>query len=630
MPTMTTVTRRAQPQAGGCPWPPLVDAKHETLGMERAIICVWKSTTGDDSDLLRNLLAAASSPTEEPFGGTACVVDKWADETKTDVKTTVLLTGTNAMRAALRLTSLKSNSTFYPWSNITEHKRDWICPRISCLECRPNIGAAVNCRNCGGPKPIDHLQSLRVWREQTKDVAGAKASEDRCGADGHREAAINKRQPAPGSVGTCPPDQTTGPAIKRTRVDAVASYHPSADEEKSRLTVWGCEPGQLSSGKLVGAIQTLVASRANFDGSVSVVDQFRADRAVIVLAGRHAHRAALLLTNLPNGPNAQRPWKNFSEHHREWYCPQLSCSGLGIDRPNIDDSNGKNRATALCRGCNGPRPRNLLQHAQIWEEEITKSIEEDRAWERELERALANDDVGGGRGLDGALARRAPNTKTVAAATPRAGPCEAARPVAASHANGPTTSATSTSSSRAEFAAWSRAQATAGMLNPFGAPLSSSRLFLNHTKTDLLCLLPSRPSRRIWAFDTNPKNGAKGWIWTDCVETFVNVYLQLDPTRRHAYEVVQSNIPCRVVFDLDMFTGDGENAGKNDEQMAKAIGEFQRGDNTTPSSYACHMCRFLTSLLLLPHTPQPPTLLLEKPLPTPHLISGGNPSRHRS
>ena len=54
----------------------------------------------------------------------------------------------------------------------------------------------------------------------------------------------------------------------------------------------------------------------------------------------------------------------------------------------------------------------------------------------------------------------------------------------------------------------------------------------------------------------------------------MDVYLQIDPKNRHAYEGVQQNVPCRMAFDLDMYTGDGINDDKDDKRMAAAISEY--------------------------------------------------------
>ena len=542
------------------------EQKQCSANKERAIICVWNwkvSESSGGTDLVSELLSTVKSSTNHvkySFDAvTACVVDRWGG------KTTVILTGENAMRAAIRLVSLPSHSAFHPWSNISEHNRDWICPRISCLDCKPNIGAAATCQNCGGARPDNLRHSLQIWEEQTDDLVTESGEHHDAEVGGDESETIDRRQPLK-STG-----HYSGPATKRTRVDAVhigsnadvggALAHPNADKEKSRLTVWGFVP----TGDLVGSIQSLSASRAHFNGRVLLVDQYHSKRAVVVLSGRNAHRAALLLTNLPDGPNQQCPWHDISEHHREWYCPRMSCIEIEIDRPNIDTSGGKNRSAALCRGCGCARPKSLLEYSRIWERDVARGIEEDRASEQKLGKNLASD-AAGRSGIVGVMARMA--SHSAAASTGSRGTASGDLP--AVHV----TSSTSASSSKTEFAAWSRAQAAAGMQNPVGdSLLSSSRFFLNHAKADLTCLLPSAPRRRIWAFDTNPNSGAKGWIWSDCVDTFVEVYLELDPTQRHAYEVVPPNVPCRMVYDLDMYIGGGINAGRDDEQMAAAISE---------------------------------------------------------
>jgi hypothetical protein len=152
----------------------------------------------------------------------------------------------------------------------------------------------------------------------------------------------------------------------------------------------------------------------------------------------------------------------------------------------------------------------------------------------------------------------------------------AARPVTPSNNIVSAPTSRKLTGSKAEFAIWNAARLAADIDQPAASDglLSSSKFFLNRTKDDLSTLLPSLSHRRIWAFDTNPKNGAKGWIWSDCINTFVDVYLQIEPKKRHAYEVVQQNVPCRMAFDLDMYTGDGVNGDKDDKRMATAISEY--------------------------------------------------------
>jgi len=424
-----------------------------------------------------------------------------------------------------------------------------------------------------------------------------------------------------------------GPAPKRARLatanDSVGasntissvvdtSSHPSADEEKVRLTVWGCSD-QITDDHLVASLQSMTTTRANFSGDVSTVDRSYAGKAIVVLTGRNAHRAALFLSNLPHGPNLgvgpnQYPWRNVGEHHREWHCPRLSCAGLeeaDRDRPNIDESNGRNRSSARCRGCGGSRPPSLLHGARIWEQDLVQSLEEDRRRRSQQQQVeedelhmqtlidmyMANDQPNGNStewpsvddASSAATARTATalptSTGTVAATAPSrpsidersSAAAGAARPVTPSNnvVSAPTSSRTLTGS-KAQFAIWNAARRAAGILvdQPSASDdglLSSSKFFLNRTKDDLSALLPSLPHRRIWAFDTNPKNGAKGWMWTDCIETFVDAYLQIDAKDRHAYEVVQQNVPCRMAFDLDMYTGDGVNDDKDDKRMAAEI-----------------------------------------------------------
>ena len=379
-----------------------------------------------------------------------------------------------------------------------------------------------------------------------------------------------------------------GPAPKRPRLAATetnfganvdAPEPPSADEEKTRLAVWGYSD-QMTDEYLVQSLKSM-SSRANFSGEVSIVERSYAGKAIVVLTGRNAHRAALYLSNLPNGPTDQYPFRNITEHYREWYCPRLSCIGLETDRPNIDESNGDNRNSARCRGCARSRPQSLLEATQIWEQDLVQNMEEARRSqhqeEEEEEEDLLLQILGGPftedeiNGTGNSTTRRQNAEESIS--TSAAG---AARPVTPSNNIVSAPTSRKLTGSKAEFAIWNAARQAVGIDQPSASDglLSSSKFFLNRTKDDLSTLLPSLPHRRIWAFDTNPKNGAKGWIWTDCIDTFVGVYLQIDPKKRHAYEVVQQNVPCRMAFDLDMYTGDGVNGDKDDKRMASAISEY--------------------------------------------------------
>ena len=564
--------------------PPASNNAH-LIRKERALICVWKSTARSDAELVQGLLSAVAGPasvsssnnsndTFSGFAGSAQIIDRWS------AKTTVILTGANAHRAALHLTSLPPQSPQYPWKNCSEHNRDWLCPRLSCTDCRPNIGGALSCQQCEEGRPRNLTESAQIWREQTQALARemeeGSVVEDRADADASSAAGFAHNSslldgPAPKRARLATTETNTG-----SNVDTCA--HPSADEEKTRLTVWGCLD-QITDENLVRSLQS-TTSRANFSGNLSIVERCYAGKAIVVLTGRNAHRAALYLSNLPNGPTNKCPWRNVTEHWREWYCPRLSCVGLEADRPNIDESNGDNRHSARCRACACSRPQGLLQAAQIWDQDLVRSMEEDRRSQQQKEEeeedlllqilgGSATEDATNGAGNSITSRPNVDEPSSVSAAG-------AARPVTPSNNIASAPTSRKLTGSKAEFAIWNAARLAAGVGHPSSSDgiLSSSKFFLNRTKDDLSTLLPSLPHRRIWAFDTNPKNGAKGWIWTDCIDTFVDVYLQIDPKNRHAYEVVQQNVPCRMAFDLDMYTGDGVNDDKDDKRMAAAISEY--------------------------------------------------------
>ena len=102
---MLAVTNRS---GGGASPPTSNDA--QLLRKERALICVWKSTARSDAELVQGLLSAVASVSSsnnpnDTFSGTAQIIDRW------NAKTTVILTGANAHRAALHLTSLPPQSS---------------------------------------------------------------------------------------------------------------------------------------------------------------------------------------------------------------------------------------------------------------------------------------------------------------------------------------------------------------------------------------------------------------------------------------------------------------------------------------------------------------------------------------
>ena len=613
-----------RPTGGGASGSTRPNQQSHLLHKERSLICIWKSTARSDDELIQSLLSAVSSPSQQnptilfsSFAGSAQIIDRW------NAKTTVILTGRHAHRAALHLIGLPRGNAAYPWSNVSEHNRDWLCPRTSCVDCRPNIGAVPTCRHCGEGRPTNMRESMQIWENQTKHIAEAMEAND----DGAGGGSTSTGQSGAASAGsadnsssdTNPARMPDGPAPKRARLanaegstatnnSVDTSSHPSGDEAKTRLTVWNC-PDHWSDEQLIECLKSMTA-RANFTGDVSIVDRFYAGKCIIVLTGANARRAALTLSMLPNGPQFsgpnQYPWRNIGEHLREWYCPRLSCVGLETDRPNIDESNGNNRSSARCRGCGGARPQSLLHAAQLWEQDLADSLEEARKQNTdedietenmdaslfdmlidEYESSLTTSTAQVTDSASGDSARAVVNSQNAATSTtsaPNRSNVGGSNPSAAGSARPVTPSINSLASapsrkltgSKAEFAIWNSARLAAGMDQPSASDglLSSSKFFLIRTKDDLINLLPSVPNRRIWAFDTNPKNGAKGWMWTDCIDTFVDVYLQIDPKQRHAYEVIQQNVPCRAAFDLDMYTGDGVNGDKDDKRMAGAISEF--------------------------------------------------------
>jgi len=83
--------------------------------------------------------------------------------------------------------------------------------------------------------------------------------------------------------------------------------------------------------------------------------------------------------------------------------------------------------------------------------------------------------------------------------------------------------------------------------------------------------LPSE--RRGWAFDLPPGGGTtanapKRWVAAD-VDAFIDVYMELGPLERHAYELLEATRSCHLFFDLD-----GRSDGKlKCDEAARCIAE---------------------------------------------------------
>ena len=141
--------------------------------------------------------------------------------------------------------------------------------------------------------------------------------------------------------------------------------HFHARHERVRLTVW--YPTQTDDIVLA---TSLSQNSNNYRGDISISERF-GGKVVVTLTGIGAHDAAIQLERLPNGPTPEAPWQNCSRHHREWYCPRLSCIGMAM--PNIDAGGG-----GTCRKCLGARPRTLAESAQIWHDELRISLDNGR------------------------------------------------------------------------------------------------------------------------------------------------------------------------------------------------------------------------------------------------------------
>jgi hypothetical protein len=122
-----------------------------------------------------------------------------------------------------------------------------------------------------------------------------------------------------------------------------------------------------------------------------------------------------------------------------------------------------------------------------------------------------------------------------------------------------------------EFGTWFDAKVAAGFTSK--EVLCDNRIVLNRSKEPIKGLLSCSRHGRIWAFDINQNSGAKGWIWTDCLGSFIDIYAKIPEADRHAYEVIEENKPCRMVYDLDMCTAEGLNTDKDDSEMARLIGK---------------------------------------------------------
>ena len=78
---------------------------------------------------------------------------------------------------------------------------------------------------------------------------------------------------------------------------------------------------------------------------------------------------------------------------------------------------------------------------------------------------------------------------------------------------------------------------------------------------------------RLWAVDLKYRSGAKFFLWSIDLESFLDIYLSIPPPNRHAYEVIPPDNPCRMAFDLDMYIDEGINAKRDGTAMMNNISE---------------------------------------------------------
>ena len=102
--------------------------------------------------------------------------------------------------------------------------------------------------------------------------------------------------------------------------------------------------------------------------------------------------------------------------------------------------------------------------------------------------------------------------------------------------------------------------------------IGSSNIQISQKK-QYIDTLKSTYGGRVWAIDVSSRSGAKIWMWTDNISSFIRLYSKIPSEKRHAYEIIPYNYPCRVVFDLDMYQY--ENAtGKDCKEMVKSIRKY--------------------------------------------------------
>ena len=107
----------------------------------------------------------------------------------------------------------------------------------------------------------------------------------------------------------------------------------------------------------------------------------------------------------------------------------------------------------------------------------------------------------------------------------------------------------------------------------FASVVFSYNTFFLDYKKDNLSALANLPESRLWAIDCCTGSGAKCWLWSKDLDSFIDLYVKIPSSNRNAYEIIQSGTPCHMAYDLDMNIGGGIDAGKGHVQMVKDIGK---------------------------------------------------------
>ena len=101
---------------------------------------------------------------------------------------------------------------------------------------------------------------------------------------------------------------------------------------------------------------------------------------------------------------------------------------------------------------------------------------------------------------------------------------------------------------------------------------SSGKILMKFKKESVKNIF-NKKGGRLWAVDLKYRSGAKCFLWSIDLESFLDIYLSIPPPNRHAYEVIPPDNPCRMAFDLDMYIDEGINAKRDGTAMMNNISE---------------------------------------------------------